>query len=156
MKNSASISPPTLDLRTQTGGECAKCLLGQHVIKVHLTEILQHTHLPTPGPNFFVQHNNHHRIVVCSEDGWAFQYHINDESVRIDRFSEGHGHVANTRYADFCAARGIQNHDFGNGIDGNGTRSIRKSTEQGANENSQQFPMIAQQAVTTMSEIFNL
>jgi hypothetical protein len=147
---------PTLNERPQVQGECAKCLLGRHVIQAHLDALQQGEPLPNPAPNFIVQHNNHHRIVVCSENGWAFQYHINNNWVRIDRFSEGNQATATARYAQFCAVLAVQNHNFGNGIEGNRTRSIHKSTDQGANENPQLFPMIAQQAVTAMSHIFNL
>jgi hypothetical protein len=147
---------PTLNERPQAQGACAKCLLGRHVIQAHLDALQRGEPLPNPSPNFVVQHNNHHRIVVCSENGWAFQYHINNKWIRIDRFSEGNQTAPTARYTQFCAARAVQNNNFGNGIEGNGTRSIHKSTDQGASENPQQFPMIAQQAVTAMSHIFNL
>ena len=136
--------------------ECARCLLGQYIIQAHQTAFQGGGHIPEPVPGLTCQHNNHHRIVVCSADGWAFQYHVNMGSVRLDRFSEGNAEKALQRYGQFCADREMQNGAFGDGITGNGTRSIHKSTGLGAAAGQQQYTLIAAEAVDIMSEIFNL
>ena len=143
------------DETNANGANCPQCQLGQFIINEHRAAIENADFdLPECPAHVMIDHNHGHRIRVSANDGWAWQYHINQNHVRVDRFSEGNDHnAAVQRYQQFCLEHNAQGGDFGIGIIGNGTRSISKKTEQGAND---QFQVIAQNAITIMSEIFGI
>ena len=122
--------------------------LGETIIKKHR---LSGLNLPIINDNTIVQHNGGHRIVCSIRAGWTYQYHVNQKSVRIDRFASD-----TEIYDQFCENHGVLNGDFGNGIEGNETRSIRKLTLEGANAGVENFDRIAEEAVQVMSEIYGL
>jgi len=93
---------------------CLQCSLGEKIIKKHRLSCLN---LPIINDNAIVQHNNGHRIVCSTRDGWTYQYHVNQKSVRIDRFASNE-----EIYNQFFENHGVINGDFGNGIEGNETR----------------------------------
>lgn len=86
------------------------------------------------------------RLVVPNGQGILRQYHINDNSVRMDYFfSNDLIHLYDEIRGQFPDG---ENHDFGNSILGNGandgaTRSIHKSYDQGANASVEDGPNIA-------------
>ena len=132
--------------------DCPKCQLGMQIIGVHREN--PHRHPLPPLLNDNIDHDRGHRIRVSAENGWAWQYHINLNSVRIDRFSEAPD--ARIRYNQFCELRNAQNGNFGNNINGNGLRSIYSLTAMGANAQEQQFPLIANEAICKMSQLYTL
>lgn len=134
--------------KNNDSGLCLQCLLGETIIKKHR---LSGLNLPNINDNAIVQHNNGHRIVCSTRDGWTYQYHVNQKSVRIDRFAS-----EEEIYDHFLDNHGFLNGDFGNGIEGNETRSIRKLTSEGANAGVENFDRIAEEAVQIMSEIYCL
>lgn len=139
------------------GGDCPKCALGRVIINTHLEQQEGQRSLPEMDEGCAPDHDHGHRIRVGSNDGWAWQYHVNLDSVRVDRFSEsGDPAIAVQRYSNFLADRNVNNHDFGGGITGNGLRSIAKSVGEGANANAAEFPWIAGESVNVMEEIYNL
>jgi hypothetical protein len=127
---------------------CLQCSLGETILKKHR---LSGLNLPIINDNATVQHNVGHRIVCSTKDRWTYQYHVNQNSVRIDRFASD-----KDIYNQFCENHGVLNFDFGNGIKGNGTRSICKLTLEGANAGAENFDRIAEEAVQIMSEIYCL
>ena len=129
-------------------GLCLQCLLGEIIIKKHRLSVLN---LPIINHNATVQHNGGHRIVCSTSEGWTYQYHVNQKSVRVDRFA-----YDEQVYDQFCETHGALNGDFGNCIEGNGTRSIRKFTLEGAEAGVENFDRIAAEAVQIMSEIYCL
>lgn len=134
--------------------ECPKCKLCTEIIEQHRNlPSGQVAQLPPLGGTVVVQHNKH-RIECSTQEGWTWQYHVNNGSVRVDRFSNGK--EGENRYGEFAKSKQAANNDFGNGITGNGTRSIFKSTTQGASEKPGQYPNIAKAAVEIMGQIFAL
>ena len=138
----------TNKLKNNDSVPCLQCLLGEIIIKKHRLSVLN---LPIINHNATVQHNGGHRIVCSTSEGWTYQYHVNQKSVRVDRFA-----YDEQVYDQFCETHGALNGDFGNGIEGNGTRSIRKFTLEGAEAGVENFDRIAAEAVQIMSEIYCL
>jgi hypothetical protein len=134
--------------KNNDSGLCLQCLLGETIIKKHR---LSGLNLPIINDNTTVQHNGGHRIVCSTREGWTYQYHVNQKSVRIDRFASDE-----EIYDQFFENHGFINGDFGNGIEGNETRSIRKLTLEGANAKVENFDRIAEESVQIMSEIYCL
>jgi hypothetical protein len=134
--------------KNNDSGLCLQCLLGETIIKKHR---LSGLNLPIINDNTTVQHNGGHRIVCSTREGWTYQYHVNQKSVRIDRFASDE-----EIYDQFFENHGVLNGDFGNGIEGNETRSIRKLTLEGANAKVENFDRIAEESVQIMSEIYCL
>jgi len=132
--------------------DCPKCQLGKMIVRVH-RENPQNIQLP-PLLNANIDHDHGHRIRVSAENGWAWQFHINLNSVRINRFSEAPD--ARIRYNQFCESRNAQNGNFGNNIYGNGLGSIYCLTVMGANAQEQQFHLIANEAIYKMSQLYTL
>lgn len=140
-------------------GDCLRCALGYTIIEEHQRRLVelgnQQAILPELNPNIAVNHDDGtHRILWLTRNYWSWQYHINQGSVRVDCFANGSKETAQLRYNQLREAMGIEGHDFGNGIHGNETRSIFKCTDAGGNAGPEQFPGIARNAVTVMSEIF--
>jgi hypothetical protein len=163
--NATKASPPSTKKRITSNSkhphsneDCRQCRLGKAIIREHRARLLAHDNnlLPACDEDVVVQHDNHHRIRTSFYAGWAWQYHVNRGSVRVDRFSEGNQLDATIRYDQLRADRGVLGHDFGNGIIGNGTRSIRKSTTRGANADVADFQAIASEAVNIMAQIYQL
>jgi hypothetical protein len=143
--------------QSRTGNPCAKCTLGREIITAHRASFGGQALPPIPND---CSHPDPHRLVCLDRDGIAWQYNINDSSIRIDCWL--HEDAAG-KYQDVQQGLSVppNAHDFGNGILGNGgkegkTRSISKSTRQGASADHTTFPRIAQEAVSNMSQIFTL
>ena len=135
---------------------CQQCQLGRVILQAHIEAIENESpEVPSFSGQQDIDHQTH-RIRVTSLGGWAFQYHVNNNDVRVDRFSEGETQIACERYQHLCNALRCENHDFGNGIEGNERRSIRKLTSAGANAGVENFDRIAKEAVQIMSEIYEL
>ena len=143
--------------QSRTGNPCAKCTLGREIITAHRASFGGQALPPIPND---CSHPDPHRLACLDRDGIAFQYNINESSIRIDCWL--HEDAAG-KYQDVQQGLSVPTnaHDFGNGILGNGgkegkTRSISKSTRQGASADHTTFPRIAQEAVSNMSQIFTL
>ena len=134
---------------------CLQCDLGKEILDEHRRRLGAIPAVLPPlraGP---IKCDGIHRIRCSSADGWAWQYHVSQQSVRVDLFSEqGPQAAAVNRYRTFCAARGYPPFPFG--IIGNESRSIRKSTRTGANAGHANFRNIAKEAVDIMQQIFAL
>ena len=139
---------------------CPQCDLGNAILAEHRSRLGAIPAVLPPlraGP---IKCDGTHRIRCSSASGWAWQYHVNLKTVRVDLFSQGSQAVAVDRYRTFCAARvnppfpGYPPFPFG--IIGNKSRSIRKSTRTGANAGHANFPNIAIEAVDIMQQIFTL
>lgn len=140
--------------------KCDLCDLGDAILAEHRRRLVTHPRtLPPVDVAVAVQHGGHHRIRCSSAYGWAWHYHVNLKTVRVDLFSEqGPQAAALNRYTTFCAPRVNppfpRYPPFPPGIIGNGTRSIRKSTQSGANAGSDYFSVIARDTVDIMQQIF--
>lgn len=137
--------------------DCEKCQLGKYIVEAHRVASASQQLPQTPSEP---QHSNPHRLVCQDRDGIAWQYHINDKSVRIDCWLHGKG-VPNYDIIRKRLSMATDQHDFGNQIFGNGanegqTRSISKNTTPGMNESANALGSIAKEAVEIMSQIFTL
>jgi len=137
--------------------DCEKCQLGKYIVEAHRVASASQQLPQTPSEP---QHSNPHRLVCQDRDGIAWQYHINDKSVRIDCWLHGKG-VLNYDIIRKRLSMATDQHDFGNQIFGNGanegqTRSISKNTTLGMNESANALGSIAKEAVEIMSQIFTL
>jgi hypothetical protein len=132
---------------------CRQCRLGAAVIERHREAVNAGSPLPPCDPGVVVKHHHGHRITVCTIDGW-YQYHINESSIRVDRFSGGP--EGRARYAAFQQHHGNENHGFGLGLQANGTRSVSGHTAYGAKADPAEYDRIAAQAVLIMKNLYRI
>jgi hypothetical protein len=138
----------------QVGKSSRQYLLGNKIIAVHHSALQDEVTLP--GDELCIGDYSPYRIVCSSVGGISWQYNIQKSCVRVDVFFPKQ-YVP--RYDAIRKAAGIQGHDFGDGIVGNGadqgkTRSIATMVDRGANAHDSELKSIAEASVEAMNRLY--
>ena len=131
--------------------------LPSRVANAHAVAYQAGNELPGANPQVNPPRSGQPVRVHCSLiDGVFWQYAFQQNSIHTEVFIPGQ-HI--DRYDALCEFLGVVEHDFGDGIMGNGanngiTRSIKLTIPHGLNAPQNEWDEIAQQAVAAMITLF--
>lgn len=133
---------------------CGESLPGR-ILKAHSAAYQAGCELPGVVPQIGASHPV--RMHCSIVDGVIWQYSIQRKSIHAEVFVPAR-HI--TRYDALRLFMGVEEHDFGDGIYGNGakngkTRSLKVSVGRGLDSPQTEWDEIAKQAVSAMSTLFD-